>query len=204
MSTLPSIRQRLARSVRWISLLTGLAVAAAVWAVLTHEVHELLDETLQASAQVLAGLLPSQLDAPAWASPPDAGRDFAWQLVGPGGDVRMRASRAPELLWMPLPTEGLASAGSGWRVYGLRHGEAMLYVAQTHEERLETQAGMALAAAAAAFVVGALGALMLGRRVAAELRPLDETVRALQVFEPLQPDRPLPAAGRAEIGRAHV
>jgi hypothetical protein len=62
MKPLPSIRKRLSRSLVTISIVSALAVTAVVWLTVRSEADELLDETLAASATVLAGLLASHAD----------------------------------------------------------------------------------------------------------------------------------------------
>ena len=75
--------------------------------------------------------------------------------------------RAPEQPWLPLPTQGFVDAASGWRLYGLKlaDGERMLYVAQTREERHETQTEVALNVAWVTLVIGVVSGLWLRRPV---------------------------------------
>ena len=86
-----------------------LLVSLAVWLTVRQEVDELLDETLQASAEVLGRLL-SVGDAAVLARAGSAlesqaqhDEHFAWQLIGAGGAVLLRSSRAPAQAWLPLP-----------------------------------------------------------------------------------------------------
>jgi hypothetical protein len=97
---LPSIRSRLTRLLVGVAVAWGWLTSARVWLSVSEEVDELLDDALQASADVLGRLLSTgggaavaQLGA---ASAPFARRDhFAWQLVGPGGQVLLRSDKAP-------------------------------------------------------------------------------------------------------------
>lgn len=205
--SLPSIRSRLTRLLVGVALAWGLLASVAVWLTVSDEVDELLDETLSASAEVLGRLLDSR-DAAAAAvlasspAPPFARHDhFGWQLVGPGGLVLLRSAQAPAQPWLPLPTPGFADAASGWRVYGLRlaDGERMLYVAQTRDERYESQAELALASVWAALLLAAVSALWLRRRIGRELQPLAELSRRLAQYEPLPPAVPLPPASHREL-----
>jgi hypothetical protein len=57
--TLPSIRSRLTRLLVGVAVAWGLLTSVGVWLSVSEEVDELLDETLQASADVLGRLLSS-------------------------------------------------------------------------------------------------------------------------------------------------
>ncbi|MEN9627858.1 MAG: hypothetical protein RJA10_1085 [Pseudomonadota bacterium] len=207
----PSIHSRLTRLLVGVALVWGLLSSAAVWLAVSEEVDELLDETLAASAEVLAGLLGR--DDAGHAAPVGVGdhpvlarnEHFAWQLVGAGGTVLLRSARAPSQPWLPLPTPGYVDAASGWRLYGLRlpDGERILYVAQTRNERREAQAEVALSSVWAALGLAAVSALWLRRRVQRELQPLTELSHHLSRYEPLAPAVPLPAASRQELQGVH-
>jgi signal transduction histidine kinase len=208
---LPSIRARLTQLLVAVALAWGLLVSVGVWLAVRQEVDELLDETLQASAEVL-GRLVSVGDAAALArvAPAVSSRSarndhFAWQLVGPGGELLLRSARAPVRPWLPLATEGFADAASGWRVYGLRlaDGDRMLYVAQTSAERSEAETDVALTAIWSALAIAAVTAWWLRRRVRHELKPLDGLAAALAGYEPLQAAAALPPATRRELQPVH-
>jgi len=208
---LSSIRSRLTRLLVGVAVVGGCAVSVLVWLVVRHEVDELRDETLRASAQVLLRLLGGDELRLADIAPPqpgDAGQGtepFAWQLVGPGAQVLQRSARAPTRAWMPLPTVGLADAPSGWRVFGVRlgSGERVLYVAQSRDERHEAASEVAISAIWAALAVGLASAWWLRSRVRRELQPLADLSDALGRFEPLQRDARLPAATRRELVPIH-
>ena len=53
-----SIGARLSSALLWIAVTWGLLAALAVWLVVEHEVDELLDDALIASAGLISGLLP--------------------------------------------------------------------------------------------------------------------------------------------------
>lgn len=208
---LPSIRDRLSRLVLLLALLWALLATALVWLAVRAEVRELLDETLQDSADVLAevleaGALPPG-DAPprvvAASTPSD---HFAWQLVDADGRVRLRSALAPAVPWHARPRAGLASVGDAWHSYGRPLGAAMLYVAQTGDERRETMAAVGLATAGTALAVGLLCLWLLRARIARELRPLTAFSAALHEHDPLAAEAaqaPLPAATRAELAPMH-
>ncbi len=207
---LPSIRSRLTWLLVGVALAWGLLMSVAVWLAVRHELDELLDETLQSSAEVLGQLL-SLGDVEALsrrgAVINAAGRHehFAWQLVGPGGVVRLRSVQAPLQALLPLPTAGLSDAARDWRVYGLplADGQHMLYVAQTREERDEAAAETVLAAVWTALVIAGLSAYWLRRRVRHALQPLVDLPVHLDRYEPLPPVVPLPAPSRRELQPVH-
>ncbi|HET9207564.1 MAG TPA: hypothetical protein VFO28_15090, partial [Burkholderiaceae bacterium] len=103
----PSMRRRLARAV-WIgSLACAAAVSIGVWLATREEVDELLDDTLQASAEVLSGLLPDQPAAPVGgAAEVRVTSRFAWQLVDASQQVLARSSRAPDAPLAVTPMAG--------------------------------------------------------------------------------------------------
>jgi signal transduction histidine kinase len=198
----PSIGSRLAWTIGVLSVVWALAVAAAVWWAVRHEVDELLDETLQASAGALLPLLSS--GATMTAALPASG-EFAWQLVGPGAQVLRRSLRAPAEAWSAQPQPGFSDSADDWRIYGMATGAAgqVLYVAQTGTERREARLEVALSAIVVALAVGAVFAWALRRRVRRELRPLAELSRAVGAHDPLRRGAALPPARRAELAPLH-
>lgn len=207
MTALPSIRGRLSRFVLILGLLWALVGTAAVWLAVREEVDELLDETLQDSADVLAeilafGPLPAgtQPRVVAASTPTD---HFAWQLVAADGQLSARSALAPAQPFHTQAQPGFASAMNGWHIYGRPLGGSMLYVAQTMEERQETMAAVGLASAATALLVGLGGLWLLRARLRRELQPLNDFSDALRQHDPLAPDASLPAATRAEIAPIH-
>lgn len=207
---LPSIRRRLSRLLVAVVLLWGLVVSVVVWLALAHEVDELLDDTLQGSAQVLASLLEPAIDglrAPAapheGPTGPEAER-FAWQLIGPEGQLLMRSPRAPASALLPLPVQGFADA-QDWRVFGLRfhRDNYLLYVARSRAEQLEAQAEVALAAVSATLLIGVVAAGWVRLQIRRELQPLAESAQAWRAYSPLQPDAQLAPATRVELVPAH-
>lgn len=208
MTRLPSIRSRLARALAGWSLVWGLAVVAAVWLAVRHEVDELLDDALQASAEVLAALLTDRDGAPASdargappvAVPSHADTRFAWQVIGPGAQVLAHSRLAPAAPLQATPTAGFSHTDD-WRVYGMPLGSAgrMLYVAQSQEERSEAEAEVALNTALAALAIGVLGHLWLRLRVAHELVPLQRLSTRLASHDPLESGATLGPAEREEL-----
>ena len=106
LSGVPSIRNRLANALLLWSLLWSLGVALAVGYAAQVEVDELLDESLQSTAAILANALrivypegePATAAAP---MPSSEDAEFAWQLVAANGAIVQRSANAPDL---PLRT----------------------------------------------------------------------------------------------------
>lgn len=206
----PSIRVRLANALLVWALLWGLGVALAVGYAAHVEVDELLDESLQSTAAMLASALrivyPEGGPIPTAAPLPSSDdAEFAWQLVAAGGAVIQRSANAPQLPLRAVATPGLSEAGD-WRVFGTAMGSdgRMLYVAHTVRERVETRAEVAMSAVLAALSIGLLGHWWLRARVRQELRPLERLSLRLQSHDPLDSQQALGDAERAELAPVHA
>ncbi|MBX3602463.1 MAG: HAMP domain-containing histidine kinase [Rubrivivax sp.] len=201
----PSIAGRLARALGAWTLLWGAAVGLAIWLAATHEVDELLDDTLASSAELLVAVLREHGDAEGTPLPDAAIRRFAWQLVDADGRVRLRSPRAPQAAWREGGAAGLATV-PGWRVYGLATGREgrMLYAAQSLGERQEARLEVALAAIAAAVAVGLLGHFWLRAHLRDELQPLQRLSMRLHAWDPGAAAPPLGAPERAELAPFHA
>ena len=101
----PSIRRRLSRAMLVGSLVCGLAVAVSVWLATEEEVDELLDDTLRASAEVMAALLPAG-GLPSGVPATNGDTRFAWQVVDAAQRVVTRSSRAPSAPFAHVPLTG--------------------------------------------------------------------------------------------------
>lgn len=182
----PSMRRRLGRALLVWSIAWSAGIAIAVSLAARHEVNELLDDTLVASAELLAALLPAETSgvAPAVASNGRSER-FAWQVVDGTGRVLLRSHDAPA-----DPLRVHAGAGFSdtpqWRVYAIALGSSQrwLYVAQTRAERREAQREVALTAVLAALAIGLLGQIWLRHRVQHELVPLRLLSERVARYEP--------------------
>ncbi len=204
---LPSIRRRLARSLVVWFLLSGFFVASAVWLAARHEVDELLDDTLRASAELIAGLLQQQelglLENQSTRALAATGEErFAWQVLSAEGQVLLRSNAAPAAALRASPIAGFSDV-SDWRLYGLALGSdgRMLYVAQTRTERLEAQAEITLSAVLAALAVGLMGQLWVRFKIRHELAPLQTLSERLAQFEPTSAS--LGPAEREELQPVH-
>ena len=210
-ATVQSIGARLSSALLWISLAWGLAAALAVWLVVEHEVEELLDDALIASAGLISGLLPdTELQdevlhraAATVALGPGSSR-FSWQVVDDdahAAQVLMRSSRAPAQPLQAQRRAGLSDSVDGWRVYGLALGSEgrMLYVAQSREERLEALGDVTRGTLVAAMLVGIGGASALRRRARRELQPLNQLSEQVRGHDPLDAATALPPAERIEL-----
>lgn len=201
---LPSIRARLTRLLVGLAVAWVLVVAAAVWLVVQEEVDELMDDSLQAAAAVLAGVIEAVPAGEPIRSVPSDDARFVWQVVGAREQVLQRAPQAPvKALLLPLRS-GFADAAPGWRVHGLPLSNGrMLYVAQSRTERDEARLESAASAMGAALLVFLVSAWWLGDRVRRELQPLEALRQALAGFEPLQAAQRLPAPTRSELAPVH-
>lgn len=190
MMALPSIRRRLADALLWWSLAWSVAVAAAVWLSARHEVDELLDDTLRASAEVLGAMLSGATPAPPPPAVAQAGGRFAWQVVDTSGGVVSRSPQAPARALHATPSAGFSDAAD-WRVFGAPLGGdgRMLYVAQTRAERVEAHTEVVLGAVTSALAIGLLGHLWLRVRVRRELEPLQRLSSRLAAHEPVADPR---------------
>lgn len=210
MNRLPSIRQRLSRTLVLISLVWGVAVSAVVWLAVRHEVDELLDNTLQESAEILYGLLlfnAAQLPMQGGGSLPAPAHDehTVWQIVSAGNEVLLRSHQAPPLPLAARHTAGLFSIGDEWRGFGIPFDATgrILYVAQRGAERREARLEAAELTAGAALAVGLMCALWLRSRVRRELDPIIEMSASVAHFDPLHPEQVLATATRAELVPMH-
>jgi len=205
-----SIRSRLLRALSLWALLWCGALALAVWLAVREETDELLDDTLQAAAEVLVGPLRSAAPASPASGPEGmeaAGdRRFVWQLVSHDGPavVLRHSMAAPATPLQATPRPGFSSLPS-WRVYGvaLGQGSQLLYVAQTTRERGEAMAELGFAVLLAGLPTGLLGLLWLRVRVRQELAPLQDLSQRLAAHDPLQPGATLGPATHAELQAVH-
>jgi signal transduction histidine kinase len=207
---LPSIRQRLSRTLVAISLVWGVAVSVVLWLAVRHEVDELLDNTLQESAEILYGLisfnvaqLPMQRgdSMPA----PQHVEQTVWQIVDDRNAVLLKSHHAPAEPLVAHHTPGFSSSGRDWRVYGigLQAGNRILYVAQRGDARREARAEAAVVTVAGALVVGVLCTLWMRRRVRHELLPILDMSSSVKRFDPVHADFSLAEATRAELVPLH-
>lgn len=210
-SRAPSIRVRLSNALLLWAVLWGLGVALAVGYATQREVDELLDESLQSTATLLASALVmayGEVGPAIDASPPlqasDAG-NFAWQLVAGSGAVLQRSANAPATALRLVATAGFSSAPE-WRVFGAALGSEgrMLYVAHAERERVEARAEAALSGALAALSIGLLAHWWLRARVRHELRPLERLTDKLLRHDPLDRAQALGAAERVELAPMHA
>lgn len=212
MTTLPSIRHRLLRTLLVWSVLWTLAITAAVWLAVHEEVNELLDETLQAAAEVLSGPLAQATQGgqvvPIKPSSAQTPEQFAWQVVRYAADnsasVLQASQRAPAQALYAVPLRGFGDLPT-WRVYGLPlSGDGrMLYVAQAVAERGEAQFEVALSATLASLAIALLGHFWLRGKTRQELQPLQNLATKLKNFDPLKTDAGLGPAERQELQSVH-
>ncbi len=210
MSALPSIRQRLSQALVGISMVWGVAVSGVVWFAVHHEVGEVLDSTLQESAEILFGLLSfnaAQLPLQGGGALPAPLHDehLVWQIVGTDQRVLLRSHRAPDLALVDRPTQGFASVSDAWRVFGMpfdANGQR-LYVAQRVQARDKTRLEAAFLTCGSALLVGALCALWLRSRVSKELSPVADLSNAVARYDPVHGKSQLAEPRRSELVAVH-
>ncbi|EWS56059.1 MULTISPECIES: ATP-binding protein [unclassified Methylibium] len=210
MSALPSIRGRLSAALIGVSLAWGVAVSAAVGWVVRHEVDELLDNTLQESAEILMGLLVSNATLlpttgeRAMPAPPHD-EQMVWQVVDASGRVMLRSHRAPDAALGPAATLGFSDQGRAWRVFTLpldAEGRK-LHVAQRAAERHEARFDAIKYPMGTALAIGLLGSLWLRLRVTRELEPIERMSKAIAQFDPMLPGQALIGPARSELAPVH-
>ena len=206
MTDAPSIRKGLSRVVIQVSLAWSLAVFGVVWFTVHHKLDEVLDGTLQESAEILYGLLkPNAERLPIGSggslpAPPHHER-MVWQLVSGDQRVVWRSHSAPAQPLAAAHRERWSADSPDWHVYGIPFDEAgtMLYVAQPHGERRQAQLEAALVTACGALAVGLACAVWLRRRAGRELRPLTDLSEQVTRYHPLEPGSSPPLATREEL-----
>lgn len=203
---MPSIRQRLSRTLVVVSLIWGLAVAAVVTAIVRHEVDEVMDATLRQASQILYTLLhshgpqlPRQIDDAAPASRQK--EELVWQVVDGANGVVLRSHQAPAEPLAGIDLRGIVSIGSDWRVLvsTFDAGGRVLMVAQTGKERHEAKLEATEYTVGGALMVGLLCAAWLRSRVRRELEPLSALSPAVGQYNPLRPGAELADAQRQEL-----
>lgn len=203
---LPSLQRELSRRLTLLSAGWLLAlVLVLAWGV-KHEVDDLLDDALREAAELIYGMVA--LNAPL---PGDAGSDIlpappheehiVWQIVHQDGQLLKRSHRAPGLPFFVDGRAGFSDGPEQWRVYGvhLPGQPTWLYVAQRGAERLQSGHEAAAFVVLSAVLVSLFWALVLRRRVAMTLRPLEEMARQIPHYDPMRPATSLPPADRAEM-----
>lgn len=214
MKIVPSISKRLANALLTWSVLSTVVVVAAVWLAVHEEVDELLDETLQATAEVLIIPLQSTVILSAESSLEKISSlsskgNFAWQVINYNTDNTAQVLRgsvhAPlePLHSAPLPGFGNTPA---WRTFGtaLSSPNRMLYVAQTNKERSEAQLEVALGAALASLAIALLAHVWLRTRARHELIPLQTLAEKLESYDAMAPGASLGAPEREELQPVHA
>ena len=203
-------------------LIFSAAVGMAVWLHTDHEVHELLDDSLLAAADVIQANLPNaNAVAPALVQTvptivkPDIKpgtespqQRFAWQWISTQGELKARSASAPNVPWRASAQLGYFDSGA-WRVYGQRAAlvEGTLYVAQSQAERHEASVEVALGAVLAVLAIGIVAQFWLHRRIHSELAPiaaLSERMLQWKASASTLHHRPWGAPEREELVAVHT
>ncbi len=207
-SGLPSIRRRVTRTLLLISLLWALLVAGVVRYVVHHEVDELMDQGLRESAEVLHSVLAvlhqQGLHQTIAQTHAEYEEHLVWQIIQvQTGKVVGQSHQAPAqpLLLTPDPQPRNTADGL-WRVMTFsfqNDPQHFLLVAQSEEERVEARTEATTYTLIAALLMGALVTALLNLLVRRELRPLSSLSRAVEGYDPLQPETTPRVPERAEL-----
>lgn len=205
---LPSIRQRVTRSLLGISLLWCALIASVVWYVVRHEVDEVMDHGLRESAEIFRSLLatlpPGHQGGEALPRETDEELRLVWQVIDSGsGAVVLRSHKAPEMaLAARLSSEIFSSPEGQWRVITLGFGQdasRFLLVAQSEEERGDARDEVVLYTLIHALWASLLATVLLNVLLRRELRPLAALSHAVQRYDPLVPASAPMGTARAEL-----
>lgn len=210
MTALPSIRQRLSQALVGISIVWGVAVSGVVWFAVHHEVGELLDSTLQESAEILFGLLSfnaAQLPLQGGGALPAPVHDeqLVWQIVDADQRVLLRSHRAPDQALVDRSSRGFSSVSDAWRVFAMPFdgNGRRLYVAQRMRAREKARLEAAFLTCFGALLVGALCALWLRSRASRELEPVADLSDAVMRYDPVHGKSHLAEPRRSELVAMH-
>ena len=204
-----SLRARLGRLLLALALAWFALVGAVLWAVLRHEVDELLDDGLHATAQSLHqvfGRAGGNLAAVQAGDAAGAAEDlpFVWQVVEAPARVVSRSPHAPVRPLTAVPATGLVDADHEWRVHAGALGDGRwLLVGQRRSERFEAMVEVAGGTIAAALLVGLGGIAALRWRLRRELEPLADLRRVMAGYDPLVPGAALPPPVLSELAPVH-
>ncbi len=209
MAAIPSIRARLSRGMLVFAVLWSVAVTVVLYLVVQHEVAELLDNTLQESAEIIYGLLARDLGpltsaqgAVKMPAPPHT-EHLIWQVLDAHQSTVLLSHDAPLAPLLIRPVMGLSDVDDQWRVYGMAIESQpgwMLYVAQDLAERRELSLGVVRFAAGATVLIGLICVLWLRRHARRELEPVARLADAIRCLDPLATKASaLPPAEREEL-----
>lgn len=192
--TLPSISQRVSRSLIVISLVWGVAVSLVIGAVVDQEVDEIMDATLRESSQILQPLLSANalrlpLGGAQTLPAPAHSEEVVWQIVDTQLGVILRSHDAPAQPMTSVEHRDIVTAPNGWRVLvsDFDGQGRLLMVGQVGLERREAKWDAIQYTVGGALLVGVLGAFWLRHRLRHELLPLSALTRSVALFDPLQP-----------------
>lgn len=190
------------------SLLAGVLVAVAVWWVVEKQVDELVDHSLQESAEIIHDVLVAQsaLEYKGQSTPNDREyeSDLVWQVVDQAtASVLNRSHRAPAqaMRLTPAPPRSVVMQ-DGWRIatLGFKHEpQRFLLVAHSEKVRSDARLKALLSALGSALMMVLTTSLLLQWGLRRELAVIKKLSRAVQDYDPMQPSTIPDMAARSEL-----
>ena len=205
---LPSIRRRLAFSLLWVSLITGLMTIGLVRYIVSHEMEELMNQELREAAEIIHNVLAlSPVNTAATVTRTgnsEYEEHLVWQLINSSsGAVLARSNKAPlTALLTEVTADPLPTPDGRWRVIslGFKHDpHRILVVAQSETERGEAQNDAVFYTFIGSLLMILLSMVLMNWRMRQELRPLNTLSRDVQAYDPLVPATAPPSAQREEL-----
>lgn len=205
-TSLPSLRREVVQRLGVIGVVWTLVVFLAITWVAKREVDELMDATLQESAEMLYGVVALSNEfmakVPYQTLPaPPHDEAMVWQIVDAAGHVLYRSHQAPAQAMLPAFAPGLHDGLLDYRVYAmaLPTPDRMLYVGQLNKYRVTSRYESIALIGLSALLIGALCAVWMGWRIRQSLQPLSDLGQQVRNYDPFLAETTLPPASREEF-----
>jgi signal transduction histidine kinase len=200
----PSIQTRLLwRTIATVmtgSIVSAIAAALAVSAVVRTTMESALEETAQALVVLAEHEAQVASISHGRALPAPAHRELLlWQLRTSSGRLVARSHDAPDEPWPSVPLVEGHQRTAGLAVYTLPGQDLWLQVAQPLTSFRRAQFTAAIAAGGTVLILGLLASSALGWAVRHELRPVADFARAVDTIGPDSTDLAPPLQPRREL-----